>query len=193
MPRLEVTMTNDGDRFLRYTDPDAILRARDEHPRHRNKRHSKSVSLYGCYFVVPFPQGWELMVCNRLYETDGSVWIFEFWRRTVVPKMVEAWSKWPKYRRPVIDSELAPLGDAFPKGLVASDWESTRKCEIWHAGDVEPWMGVTYKMIEDAFDPKKQWSWIRHAQLGCDPNKIADAMQLLRLPRTWKPVADAGK
>ena len=110
---------------------------------------AKDYAGEGIYFVVRYPEGWEL-VFNRFQR--GEDISHAKWFKTTVARMVAA--KWaPTLQRNPKDLEahIQNLCHAFPRGRIIR-----RAAEddflLCHGDDLPPAMQVDYWMIPDAFD-----------------------------------------
>ena len=140
----------------------------------------------GIYYVVREPAGWQLAV--QIFPPGEDHTHQEMWECDLVPVLARQWAEKLHEASSELQSLFKLLTFAFPRGRVT---KVNAKYVVYHGNDLQPFMRVTKKAVEEAFGIVGHSRWIFDDHERCMSFAKQEIQQALHLTVNW-PAADFG-
>lgn len=150
--------------------------------------------LGGIYFIVPFPEGWEVCAFPfKIYPDAGGHALM--WDMIVSRHLAMRWARVlftheQLDKTPILIKRLAvslsTLYDAVPRGRAELPLEGSEKINIYHGDDLKPWMQASKNQIENALRLNGGAKWVRDDHERCNSDSAARFCQLLKMKFSWE-------
>lgn len=139
----------------------------------------------GIYYVVRFPNGWHVMPCR--FDEEGDMSHSSYWRHWGLAALVAM--EWQPESRTAsshpTEEDLESLVYAFPRGRVT---KVGAKYAIYHGNDLQPWMKVNKRQIEQAFGVTGLCRWEPDDHEHCQLADKEEMRRQLNLNEDWPAV-----
>jgi hypothetical protein len=139
----------------------------------------------GIYYVVRFPNGWHVMPCR--FDEEGEMSHSSYWRHWGLAAVIANEWKTVKFTnlKAMTEDDLESLMYALPRGRVT---KVGSKFIIYHGNDLQPWMKVTKRQIEQAFGVTGSCRWVMDDHEHCQLADKEELRRLLNLKEDWPAV-----
>ena len=145
-------------------------------------------ALGGIYFIVPFPEGWEVCAFPfRFYPDVGHAVV---WEQAVAAQLALRWarrlhtaadlSRQPQ-RVVMLKRRLAALYDGVPRGRAQAPLGKPDCCIIYHGADLAPAMNVSRQQIQTRLLLAVDVRWRHDAHETCNADSARQLRHVLGL------------
>lgn len=151
---------------------------------------AKSLLLGGIYFVVPFPDRWE--VCAFRFDRYPDVGHAMTWELMVAPQLALRWAlrmhtSSDLDRRPELvtrlSTALAPLYDSVPRGRLVPPSRGFPDYRLFHGHDLPLRTGISRRTVGRAFGVVGKLRWLRDEHETRNADSTDQLVSLL--PVAW--------
>jgi hypothetical protein len=142
----------------------------------------------GIYFLIPFPEGWEVCAFRfSLYPDSGHSF---FWEQAVAPLLALRWARQRHAaadldRQPALivalKRRLAGLYDAVPRGRAQPPLGTPGRCVVHHGNDLTPDLGLTRQDILKSLGLRADTRWVFDGHETMNPDSVRQLQRLLGL------------
>lgn len=137
----------------------------------------------GIYYIVREPTGWKLAV--QLSEAGNDPQHQTMWEDETAPALASQWAATLQMSAGELEHQLKILVFGFLRGRVTKVKD---KFVVYHGDDLQPFMHISKKQIEDAFGIAGKSRWTIDDHERCIEFEKEELRSLLRLTEDWPAV-----
>jgi hypothetical protein len=141
----------------------------------------ESAAAEGIYYCTLDPGGWDVFAYrfDDFPEADHSV----IWTGYVAPVLAARWARPLRLSPQVLETRLAPLVYAFPRGRVARPVIGSGRFVVYYGQDLPP--GITRSKVNNLFGLPVQVKWEPDDHEHCLTADRDAACRLLKVEAAW--------